>query len=83
MVAPSLLFGGAIDDWEAFGQMLDESPDSLLQGDLDPMDFPTIAASYGVNSIELVNTFYFSKAQDEAYLTAFRNKCENENRSLG
>ncbi|WP_367390730.1 sugar phosphate isomerase/epimerase family protein [Lewinella sp. LCG006] len=76
-------FGGAIDDWEAFGRMLDESPDSLLQGELDPMDFPTIAAGYGVNSIELVNTFYFSKAQDEAYLTAFRNKCQEAGVSVG
>lgn len=76
-------FGGAIDDWEAFGRMLDESPDSLLQGDLDPMDFPTIAAGYGVNSIELVNTFYFSKAKDEAYLTAFRNKCQEAGVSVG
>jgi sugar phosphate isomerase/epimerase len=76
-------FGGAIDDWDAFGRMLEESPDSLLQGDLDPMDFPTIAASYGVNSIELVNTFYFSKAQDEAYLTAFRNKCKEAGVTVG
>lgn len=76
-------FGGAIDDWEAFGRMLDESPDSLLQGELDPMDFPTIAAGYGVNSIELVNTFYFSKAKDQAYLTAFRNKCQEAGVSVG
>jgi sugar phosphate isomerase/epimerase len=76
-------FGGAIDDWEAFGRMLQESPDSLLQGELDPMDFPTIAASYGVNSIELVNTFYFSKAKDEAYLTAFRKKCQEAGVTVG
>lgn len=76
-------FGGAIEDWDAFGRMLKEAPDSLLQGELDPMDFPTIAASYGVNSIELVNTFYFSKAEDKAYLTAFRNKCEEAGVTVG
>lgn len=76
-------FGGAIKDWNEFGRMLDESPDSLLQGELDPMDFPTIAAGYGVNSIELVNTFYFSKAKDEAYLTAFRDKCEAAGVTVG
>jgi len=76
-------FGGAITDWDAFGRMLKESPDSLLQGELDPMDFPAIAAGYGVNSIELVNTFYFSKAQDEAYLTTFRNKCQEAGVTVG
>ena len=25
-------FGGAIDDWQEFGRLLRESPDSLLQG---------------------------------------------------
>lgn len=76
-------FGGAIEDWNEFGRMLDEAPDSLLQGDIDPMDFPTIAAGYGVNAIELVNTFYFSKAEDEAYLTAFRNKCKEAGVTVG
>ena len=53
-------FGASIEDWVQFGRMLRESPDSLLQGE-DPMNFPKIADGYGINSIELVNTFYYSK----------------------
>ncbi len=75
-------FGGDIDDWAWFGKMLMESPDSLLRGE-DPMNFPAIAAGYGVNSIELVNTFYYSKAEDEAYWTAFKQKCDEVGVTVG
>ncbi len=70
-------FGNTLNgDWAQFGKMLMESPDSLLKGTLDPNNFPQIAAGYGVNTIELVNTFYFSKAKDTAYWAAFKTKCE-------
>ena len=76
-------FGGAIQDWEEFGRLLMESPDELLKGDVDPMDFPTVAAGYGIYSIELVNTFYFSKANDQAYWTEFKQKCEEAGVTVG
>ena len=69
-------FGGAIDDWAWFGEMLMESPDSLLQGEVDPMNFPVMARDYGVNAIELVNTFYYSKANDDQYWSDFKKKCD-------
>ena len=75
-------FGGPITDWGQFGRMLRESPDSLLQGE-DPMNFPEIAAGYGINSIELVNTFYYTKAENEAYWTEFKNKCDEFGVSVG
>lgn len=76
-------FGGAIQDWQEFGRLLMEAPDSLLQGDLDPMDFPKVAAGYGINCIELVNTFYFSKANDDAYWTTFKKNCEEAEVTVG
>ncbi len=76
-------FGGAITDWQSFGRMLMTSPDSLLQGELDPKDFPEIAAGYGIHSIELVNTFYFSKAGDDAYWTEFKKKCDEAGVDVG
>lgn len=76
-------FGGAINDWEAFARKLKESPDELLQGDLDPKDFPALAASYGIHVIELVNTFYFSKANDQAYWTEFKKNCEDAGVKVG
>ena len=77
-------FGDALNgDWAAFGRMLMESPDSLLQGELNPDDFPAIAAGYGFETIELVNTFYFSKAKDMAYWEGFKKRCEDAGVNVG
>ena len=76
-------FGGAIEDWQEFGRLLMESPDDLIQGDLDPIDFPKVAAAYGIHCIELVNTFYFSKANDQEYWNAFKQKCEEADVTVG
>jgi sugar phosphate isomerase/epimerase len=77
-------FGDALNgDWVAFGRLLNENPDSLLQGKLHPDDFPKIAAGYGVNTIELVNTFYFSKAKDMAYWEGFKKKCDDAGVKVG
>jgi len=66
-------------DFAKFGKMLMTDPDSLLQGHLKPIDFPTIAKKdFGVDAIELVNTFYFSKAKDTAYWKDYRNRCDGE-----
>lgn len=69
--------------WEWFTKMMEKSPDSVLQGKLDPFDFPSIAANYGINSIELVNVFYYSKADDPSYWTAFAGNCKKEGVSVG
>ena len=76
-------FGGAITDWVEHNRMLVEDPDAMLKGDLDPIDFPKVAAGYGINSIELVNTFYFSKANDMDYWTAFKKNCEEAGVTVG
>jgi sugar phosphate isomerase/epimerase len=76
-------FGGSITDWQEFGRLLVESPDDLLKGEDDPMDFPKVAAGYGINCIELVNTFYYSKANDQAYWTTFKKGCEEAGVTVG
>jgi len=76
-------FGGTIQDWQEFGRLLLESPDELLKGDIDPVNFPSVAAGYGINTIELVNTFYFSKANDQAYWTEFKKNCEEAGVNVG
>ena len=69
--------------WQEFGKKLMEDPDSLYQGSINPMDFPVVARQqFGLDAIELVNTFYFSKAKDTSYLTEFKNKCEGEGVSV-
>ncbi len=51
-----------------FFRLLMSDPDQLLQGD-DPLLFPQIAREeFGIDAVEYVNTFYFSRAGDEAYL---------------
>ena len=75
-------FGG-IEDWTWHNKMLQESPDSVLRGDLNPMDFPKTAASYGIHTIELVNVFYFSKVDDKDYWKTFKKNCEEANVSVG
>jgi sugar phosphate isomerase/epimerase len=76
-------FGEPIKDWGEFARMVKESPDSILKGDADPKDFPELAASYGIYTIELVNTFYFSKVDDMEYWTAFKQNCEKSGVSVG
>lgn len=78
-------FLGPTDEnyWPWFENMLKESPDAILQGTLDPIDFATIAASYGFKSIELVNVFYYSKVDDEDYWQTFKQKCEEAGVEVG
>ena len=76
-------FGGNIEDWAWFGRMMMESPDSILKGDMDPKNFPEVAAGYGIECIELVNTFYMGKADDQAYWTDFKQKCDDADVSVG
>ncbi|MGI9530324.1 sugar phosphate isomerase/epimerase family protein [Lutimonas sp.] len=76
-------FGEPITDWGEFARMVKEVPDSILKGDIDPIDFPELAASYGIYSIELVNTFYFSKVDDMEYWKTFKKKCDDAGVSVG
>jgi len=73
-------FGDALKGgFGPFVKMLREDPDALLQGALDPIDFPTIARKdFGVDAIELVNTFYYSKVTDMAYLKDLKDRCDSE-----
>ncbi|NBC83572.1 MAG: TIM barrel protein [Bacteroidetes bacterium] len=64
---------------EWFHKMLNESPDSLYNGSIDPMQFPEVAVDLGIYAIELVNTFYFDKADNISYLTKFKRKCDSLN----
>ncbi len=65
--------------WEERGKMFQEDPNSVLQGDIDPIDFPSIAKNtYGIDAVEYVNSFYFDKAKNASYLSELKNRCESE-----
>jgi sugar phosphate isomerase/epimerase len=76
-------FFGEITSGDWYDRMYEESPDSILRGKFDPMDFPKIAAGYGVKSIELVNAFYYSRAKDMEYWKTFKQKCDEADVSVG
>ncbi len=69
--------------WEWFVKTLQESPDDILQGDADPVNFPEMAAKFGIESIELVNTFYYGKVDDQAFWDDFKNRCDDAGVSVG
>lgn len=71
-------FGHSLEKgWSYFGKTLMENPDSLLVGTSDPFDFPAISINeFGIDCIELVNTFYYSKAKDGAYWDRFKSQCD-------
>lgn len=64
--------------WAEFGERLQSDPDSLLQGELDPINFPTIAKNqFGIDAVEYVNTFYFGKAKDANFWKEMRKRCDD------
>lgn len=72
----NMIFGEINMGWEEFGRALREDASSVLNGTLDPIDFPAYAKNeFGIDAVEFVNTFYMDKARDTAYLTDLRNRC--------
>ena len=60
-----------------FFRLLMSDPDQVLQGD-DPLLFPQIARDeFGIDAVEYVNTFYFSRASDEAYLAELARRASD------
>jgi len=68
-------------DW--FIETLENRPDEAIAPGQDPLDFPKEAASFGINAIELVNTFYFGKVDDRPYWEKFKQNCEDAGVEVG
>ena len=50
----------------------------LFGGELDNLEFPAFAKNtFGIEAVEYVNQFFMDKAQDRAYLTELRQRCED------
>ncbi len=50
-----------------------------LQGkQLDHLDFPKKARSFGIAGVEYVNSFWKDKARDEKYVAELKKRCEGE-----
>src|SRR5690242_19992979 len=51
---------------------------ALESGKLDHTDFPKVAHhDFGIDAIELVNTFFKSRANDQPYLTDFKKRADD------
>lgn len=72
-------FGDALKGgWQEFGNALRNDPSSLYRGPIKPIDFPSITRNnYGIEAIELVNTFYYDKAKDSSFLADFAQRCSD------
>lgn len=72
-------FGDGLKSWEHFGKLWAEHPDKVLQGKLDPVNFPTIAKrDFGIEAVEYVNVFYFSKKDDKQFWQDMRKQCDEQ-----
>jgi len=50
---------------------------ALSAGELANLDFPAVAKTeYGIEAVEYVNSFFKDKAEDRAYLTDLKNRCD-------
>ncbi len=51
---------------------------SLNAGELDNLDFPGVTKTeYGIEAVEYVNSFFKDKAEDSAYLTDLKTRCDD------
>jgi sugar phosphate isomerase/epimerase len=51
---------------------------ALSAGELDNLDFPGVTRTeYGTEAVEYVNSFFKDKAEDTAYLTELKTRCDD------
>lgn len=76
------LFGGGIgrfENDEARRMAYRSNLDGHLKGDLTNLDFARVAREeFGLDAIEYVNTFFFDKARDEAYLKELKQRADDQ-----
>ena len=64
---------------EGYLKKLRTAPDEVLNGTLDPLDFPVVTRQeFGIDAVEYVNQFYLGKARDTAYLGELKNRADGE-----
>jgi len=69
-LADGLLFDISLAQWSLNRR--------LFGGELDNLDFPAFTKqTFGIDAVEYVNRFFMDKAQDRAYLTALKGRCDD------
>lgn len=72
-------FGNALaGGFGAFGHALRTDAESVLQGEVHPLEFAAIARNeFDIGAIEYVNTFFYGHAEDSAYLDELRTRADD------
>lgn len=66
-------FGKSKEDYGQWQKWLATEPEKVLQGPLDPLDFPKVAKErFGLAAVEYVNTFFYRK--DDGYFTELQKR---------
>lgn len=64
--------------WDSFYKLLHSNPAKILQGSLDPLDFPKLTRElYDLDAIEIEASLYFSRVDDIAYFREFKKRCND------
>lgn len=72
------IYGGGTAGGNVRERLLND-PASVYLGELDPLDFPVSARrDFGIEAVEYVNVFLFSRARDTEYLTELKNRADGE-----
>ncbi|MFQ5792192.1 MAG: sugar phosphate isomerase/epimerase family protein [Acidobacteriota bacterium] len=62
-----------------FEEALHADPDSVLRGELDPLELArTARREFDIDAVEYVNTFFFGRAKDREYLREMKSRAEGE-----
>ena len=66
--------------WSKFAETLhSDNYRSLVGGEIDPLDFVKVARQeFDIDAVEYVNTFYFDRAKDMAYLKEMKTVADGE-----
>tara|TARA_R110002073_G_scaffold42688_6_gene119237 strand:- start:1321 stop:1641 length:321 start_codon:yes stop_codon:yes gene_type:complete len=69
-------FGHSKEDYGQWQKCLATKPEMVLQGTLNPIDFPRIARErFGFEAVEYVNTFFYRR--EENYFTELRKRSDD------
>lgn len=73
-----LFFDISLAQWSLHRSISRDSFEKGLGGSINPIEFPTIAKEkYDIDAVEYVNTFYFDKAEDQAYLRELKSRADD------
>lgn len=75
----SLFFSISLAQWSLHNTLRRWTNNGYNESAGDPLDFPIIARNqFDIDAVEYVNTFYYDKTGDQAYLAELKNRCDGE-----